>query len=708
MYKIGGVDMKKPNALISMAYVSQNANNPYATFCVYIKYVIAVNSSDTMTLKELQTSLGKEFGVFLPYNILLKCMGMLSAQGVSQHEHWIQRTNSFEFDIESFDKTRLEYRHIETEIINDLIDYAKGHGRNWTFDYAREQLIKVLDRNGLAYDIFIHTKTLQGNHTQIDDNILNAEDLLADEEETENENIDEQPLFSDIFFVGKFIEKILIENTIKKDYLQQICEGLMLCVGTYQIPSANIDMTMPQINGTLFFFDTRLLLRFIGCAGEAAVVATKELVQLIQNGNGIICYFQHTLDEMISAFDEAISAMTSGDVPSDPEMRIYARITHNNVDVLRAKRASLKDELANSNIAIRQRELFSDNDKMRFGFSLEDLQQYMRNTLHWKSQAILNDAQSIWEVHMRREGNYTEYCGTQDRLAVFVTSNSRLIGVVLDYQHARPNVTEIRNWKPNRLPVITDIRLTCRLWSPVTQGERFALLYLTANSVAAQNPTKKYLNKIREYVIELSKTIPEYSSICLPEFFDDNITNAVFENTHGEENNLNISLFTNTLEELVEWKAKEQEETTLAITDERDSINEQYNNQTDDIIQGAVEQCCKKFKKYDLLLWIIINCSNIGAIALAGISVGVSLYTKSWKSLWLILLAMGLSVIEKAFQLATKPLLKKMLPCIENSYHKSAKKFLRKVEKQYEEKIIEAYCNKNKFFCKAKSICEKQ
>ena len=120
---------------------------------------------------------------------------------------------------------------------------------------------------------------------------------------------------------------------------------------------------------------------------------------------------------------------------------------------------------------------------------------------------------------MRRQGNYNAYCGTSACLPVFVTSNSRLIGIALKFREERQNTHSISLWKSNRLPVITDIRLTCRLWSPAKQSERLSLLYLTSNAVAAQRPTRRYLNTIRELALELEKTVPEYSSIPLPAFF---------------------------------------------------------------------------------------------------------------------------------------------------------------------------------------------
>lgn len=71
-------------------------------------------------------------------------------------------------------------------------------------------------------------------------------------------------------------------------------------------------------------------------------------------------------------------------------------------------------------------------------------------TNNTKPRTIENDAYSLWETHMRRAGNYSEYCGTNLKLPVFVTTNSRLIGVALGYRNARPSTKEIFQWKSNQ------------------------------------------------------------------------------------------------------------------------------------------------------------------------------------------------------------------------------------------------------------------
>ena len=232
------------------------------------------------------------------------------------------------------------------------MQYVLGYGRTWSTEYAREQLIKILDRNGLAYDIFFHKKATLSSDAHTVSDVEESEELLPDDKESgaDIENTDNQPLFSDELFAGKFVEKVLSEDTIQKDYLLKICEGLMLCIGTYQLPSSNASAASLQIDGSDFFFDTRLLLRFVGCAGDAAVEAAGELVKLIQSSGGRIRYYPQTLEEMYRAFDEAVNSLSHGYPPHDEEMRLYSVRIKNSIAVISAKKANLKDELSKANI----------------------------------------------------------------------------------------------------------------------------------------------------------------------------------------------------------------------------------------------------------------------------------------------------------------------------------------------------------------------
>lgn len=701
------INMRNPNALIAMAQVAQNANNPYEAFCEYIKYCVFSNVSSIMTLSEIRTAVGKEFGLYIPHNVLMKCLSYIQDEGVITFDtHQIKRVGSF--DTEAFDRDRETYRATESAIIQALMQYALKYSREWTTEHTRELLIKALDRNGLAYDIFLHEGSSTNGAQQPTISESEMAEMLPDDEEIESADIANQPLFTDEYFVGKFIEETLAGDSIQKDYLMKICEGLMLCVGTYQLPSADTNGRAPQVNGTKFFFDTKLLLRFLGCASEAAVSAAAELVALIQNAGGRIYYYPQTLQEMERAFENAAKSLSYGYPPVDDEMRLYAIRIQNNPAIITAKKASLTSELANANIYLAPHETFTDNERIRFGFDRGDLQQYMRTNLPWDPQVIDNDALAIWETHMRRQGNYSEYCGTGAQLPVFVTTNSRLIGIALKFREDRSGTPSLYGWKQNRLPVITDIRLTCRLWSPSDHSERMSLLYLSANAVAAKRPTKRYLNSIREFAIQLGKQAPEYSDICLPAYFDDIVTDTILNHTMGEEDKLDINSFATSIAELSEWKAKEQEKITNQVITERDSVSDELKNQTQSIINGAVESGLKLLGWRKPALWLVVKWPVTVTVIFSAITAGISLIIGNWHPMWAISIPTIIKIIEacSASNFVGKPLAKWLLPKIDASISKRILKELRKAEQPHKDTIIQQIKEQTELWVECKKISE--
>ena len=699
------VNMKNSNALIAMAQVAQNANNPYMTFCEYIRYCIVANTSDTMTLTEMREALGREFGLFMPYNVLLSCLSHMQETGtISYDTHQIKRIQGF--DTDAFDRARETYRNTEFAVIQSLIQYVSKYHKDWSFEYARELLIKVLDRNGLAYDIFLYEKStaVEISHPAIAEG--DAGDLLPDDEEIETSETDDQPFYSDIFFVGKFVEDILAGDSVQKDYLKKICEGLMLCVGTYQLPTADAPAASSQIMGTKFFFDTKLLLRFVGCAGEAAVEAAKELVSLIQNAGGAIYYYPQTFEEMDRALDKAARSLESNDIPFDDEMRLYAARIKYNAAVITAKQASLKSELADANIYLCPHDTFSDNDRIRFGFDYDDIKQYMRNNLPWDPLVTDNDSLAIWETHMRRQGNYSEYCGTIDKLPIFVTTNSRLINVALKFRNDRANINSIHGWRSNRLPVITDIRLTCRLWSPAADSERMALLYLTANAVAAKQPTKRYIKGIRELAIQLGELTPGYSSLCLPAYFDDHVTDAILETTLGSDDKFNIGNFASSIAELAEWKAKEQEEKTDLAIKERNRFSRDLEQQTHSIIEGAVEDNKDHLGWIGVVLFLVLQWPAIMTVLFAGVSSLLSWMMGNWNICWITLAPAGIKAIEMRLSsnFIVKRILKWIFPRAECWLEKWITRHLHRSEIPYKDEIIQQVKEQNMLWVKCSDI----
>lgn len=673
--------MRNPNALIAMAHVSENANNPYAAFCEYIKYCITTDSADTMTMQDIKNVVLHEFGICIPYNVLKICFKILENDGfIAIKNYQIERL--MDYDAENFQKRRTEFKRIEDTLLDELIDYVKKYNKEWNREYARIQLLNVLDKDKLAYEIFI------GNSDKVDTKSQfsydNEDEILFDEKE------DEQPLYSDTFFVGKFILKLLSSDSASRDYLLRVCEGLMVCIGVYQIPSNGEKIAAPNIRGTEFFFDTKLLLRTLGCASQASVEATEELVKLIQEAEGIICYYPHTLEEMSIALDEAERCIKNGLLIKDSEMRLFCARNKVSPTVLSAMKATLKDKLAEKRIRLRQlEEHIPDQNRIQFGFELEDLESFMHEELGWDSRTIQNDATSIWETHMRRKGKYEEYCGTNAQLCVFVTSNNKLIKTALAYREKRSDSAGIRNWKNNRLPVISDIKLTCRLWSPASQQDRISMLRLTANAVAAQQPSPRYYSRIKKLVLQLEEAMPEYYGMSLSEYFDDQVTEALLENTKGDSETLDFDVFAFTIEEIVDLRAKEEREKTEDALNQKELVTDKLNIQTESIIEVAVERN-NKLGFNGILLQMLYHWGIILTPVFVILSATFSTMAGNWGYLFIIAIPVISSILEMVTKsnCIRKRILKRILPRIEKSFEVKVAKNLTKAECPYRDEIV--------------------
>lgn len=191
--------MRNPNALISMAYISENNENPYWVFCEYIKYCLFKNSSDIIPFAEIGKLVSAEFGIILPHNVLLRCLDYLKKDGVViESHHQVKRLGAF--DSRAFDERRLQQKKAEQELIDRLTQYVKRFDREWSEEYTREQLIKVLDDDGFAFSFSV------GENFSKDS--IGTEGLLngtsAEAEEKENH----EPLYEDRFFVGRFMSRL--------------------------------------------------------------------------------------------------------------------------------------------------------------------------------------------------------------------------------------------------------------------------------------------------------------------------------------------------------------------------------------------------------------------------------------------------------------------------------------------------------------------
>ena len=690
-----------------MAYMTQNKNNPYTVFCEYIKYCIFSMPEEDLFINQIRSEVGKEFGLNIPYNVMINCLYIIQKEGYIKLDHYKVVIVAGTFDVDAFDKQRNEYRTIETILIEELVNYTKRYGKDWPFEYAREQLIKVLDRNGLACDLFVYGKVSDNEAVQPMATLQEFDALVPDEDATEEDDVDSQSLYSDAFYVGNFISQVLSNEGPLKQYMQQVCEGMMLCIGAYQLSGADAETAAPQIKNTDFYFDTRLLLRFLGYAGEAAVEAARELVTMIQSNGGRIYYYAHTLEEMQRAFDAAIKSVDHNEPPRDEEMRLYViKLTADKGGMLRFGQATIQLQLAEANIQEAHYQNHFNGDHISFGFDKKDLYEYMLKSLRWEPLTISNDASSLWETHMRRKGDYSEYCGTNRRLPVFVTSNPRLVQIALAYKEDRKIFPGIQKWKPNRLPVITDIKLTCRLWRPSQQGSKLSLLYLTANAVAAQKPTRKYINTLRELVKGMKEKYPQLSEIPVVDFSHNDVTNIALEKAAESGEELNIGLLASSVMEFATLSSKEQEDIANQVRAERDNKIAELNQQTDSIIRGTVEFNKNKLGIIGVILRLILGWPVIMTLLFAGIGSVLSWAIGNWNAIWIFVLPIIVRILEIIFssKFVERFILKKCFPKLESYYDKRIERNLRNYEKMYRDVIIQEVKQQTDLWMKCQTL----
>lgn len=145
----------------------------------------------------------------------------------------------------------------------------------------------------------------------------------------------------------------------------------------------------------------------------------------------------------------------------------------------------------------------------------------------------------------------------------------------------------------------------------------------------------------------------------MPAFFDDNVTDAIFEETNGASAKLNIGTFANTIEELTEWKAKEQEDITNQVAEELDKTSHLLNNQTKNIIEGAIEQNVNKMGFAGIVVKTVFWWPILTTLVFEAISAVISELVDNWGLLWIGAIPIVIAVIQ--LSVSSKFIEKKLL-----------------------------------------------
>ena len=154
------IDMNNRNALISLAYI-ETSDNPLQVFCNFILYLLLKAPEQTLRADILKDCLQDEFGISMPQQIINNCIRLMEKRGeVARLPHGagykIEKTS---FDIDKFEKTRLELHEHEEKLLQSLIEFVDAHyKKTWSNAEAKEYLSTFLDKEGYGAELFLKKK----------------------------------------------------------------------------------------------------------------------------------------------------------------------------------------------------------------------------------------------------------------------------------------------------------------------------------------------------------------------------------------------------------------------------------------------------------------------------------------------------------------------------------------------------------------------
>lgn len=688
------IDMNNVNALVTIAYISQGNGNPYAVFCEYIKYCLVINTSKWKMVGELKQDLEREFGIIFPQNVLLRCLNFLQKEGflsINRHQIYTKGT----FDTDAFETKRRYFREEEDYLVQMLVEHVGKLGKTWTLEYARSALSDFLRMNGNAFDIFYNGELQDVRRPR-----EGQDELSATNADSSAHNEDAEPVvIPDRWYVGNFARNVLDNDLKGKTYLEDVSKGLMICIGAYQIQeeeSERRDNTHP-IKDTAFYFDTKLILRILGCAWAEAVESTRELVKLIQEAGGNIFYFPQTYQEVIDALEKAEECINRNVQSGDREMAYYLLQNHISLSAIVAKKESVKNELSDLGIHLRQVQSWNEIERLKYAIGQADLEEFIRSAQpQWDPIAVANDTEAVCEIQMLRKGNYETYYGGGNRLPVFVTSNTRLVSLAMEYKNARPSEKKIFGWRGNRLPLITDVRLTCRLWNPTKDGSNLPIMQLAANAIAAQQPSREYYEQLKKTVDEMIKVAPAYAGIPLTEYCDDIITERIVVLTGGDIDRLSAEMLASTLDELTEMNATEEHKKLVAEENAHKATKAYLDEQTQGIIDAAIERNKGELGCWPLLVWMSRKWEWVVGVLFAVIGTAASLVSQNWGMMGMLAVPGVIKIIEHFIgsKKVSNWLLGLILPRATSWYAGKIQQGLSPVEMRYKDEIVKG-CLKN-------------
>jgi len=293
--------MKNQNSLISLAYIKVN-DNPLRVFCHYVLYLLLKEPSQELRADILRDKLSDSFGLSMPQQLINNCIRILEKSGevIRLPQRAGYKISETDFDVDQFENTIQRLHEHEDSLLQSLISFTKDqYKKDWTKDEARNYLSNFLGKEGYGAQLFLQ-KELKIEGTKI----------------------------SPFVYIGRYINYIQQNpDCLERNYLEEIVNGMMILQGISQTGDYQQNKNQ-KFKGTVFYIDTKLVLRALGFSWKAQVDSAREMVRLLHDKyEARIGIFPQTLSEVENALASAGRAVQQNKpILWDEELKLFSEL----------------------------------------------------------------------------------------------------------------------------------------------------------------------------------------------------------------------------------------------------------------------------------------------------------------------------------------------------------------------------------------------
>jgi len=563
-------DMKNQNSLISLAYIKVS-DNPLHVFCHYILYVLLKEPTQELRADILKDRLFSKFGLNIPQQLINNCIRILERRGeVVRLPHGAgYRISETNFDIDHFENTILKLQEHENAVLESLTDFVnKRYRKKWSKDEARDYLSVFLGKEGYGAQLFLQKE-------------LKIEGKQA----------------SPSVYIGRYIDFMQQQpDCLELRYLEELVNGMMVLQGISLTGDYQQNKNQ-KFKGTVFYFDTKLILRALGFSWKAQVDSVREMVKLLRDKyEAKIGIFPQTLSEVENALAMAGSALNRGQPIRDLELKLYSELYPADAKMLLDFSSSVPELL--------QRELGIDKptsinwdkpEAQEYSIDVTSIADYIENKCGWRRGAINNDVEVINQINIHRKADYSHQYGGKEKLPVFVSSNSKLSYIFRNY--IEENEENGSKWNSHALPVISDNMLLYRVWIPfATEFGNLPALTLSRFAYSAQSEGVVFFEKFRAMASTLEKT-KNVDLINITETVRRKVEDILMVATDGDPDQLTEEIVATSFDEYVQLE-------TLHLTEENKSLSKQKERRESQVIELLAMNYVNKLGFNRLLLFL--------------------------------------------------------------------------------------------------------